>query len=152
MSTPTPLFDRRPSPRRQRQQSGLGVDEKREQTQVAIFIGLFSAIALVMCAMAVIVSGDSLDGKLWLIWLIFVGGLSKLLLANGVFWGMLHHDAQTKLEQATRTRSHATRSLSPATGKLPPPPRIPPSRPIRRHGPLTVAANNRERTRDPRPQ
>jgi hypothetical protein len=149
MSTATPLFDRRSPSRRLRHQTNPARDEKNERTQVAIFIGLFSAIAIVMCAAAVVVSGDSLDGKLWLVWLIFLGGLSKLLIANGVFWGMMRQDEQTKVDEAARTR-RATRSLPRTTGMLSTPPRPAPPRIVRGRGTLTLAASNPDVARDSR--
>jgi|GEM_PF-5155403 len=119
-------------------------DERKDRRKIAIFVGAFLTVALILCTVAVLSAPNSFDERIWLLWLIFLGGLSKVLIANGLFFGMLHQDRQSQSELALQSaRRRATRSLPRLTRQLPYLAEVPHPRPVVRRHPLLRLAVNR---------
>ncbi|HLH77409.1 MAG TPA: hypothetical protein VKV28_11435 [Candidatus Binataceae bacterium] len=127
-------------------------DEQKDRQRIAIFIAAFLTVALILCTVTVLSSPNSLDERIWLVWLIFLGGLSKVLIANGLFLGLLHHDRQSQSElQLQLARRRATRSLPRLTRQLPYLAEVPHPRPtVRRYPLLRLAINRPPRPEHPR--
>ena len=127
-------------------------DEQKERRRIAIFVAAFLTVALILCTVVVLAAPNSLDERIWLVWFIFLGGLSKVLLANGLFLGLLHHDRQSESElQLQLARRRATRSLPRLTRQLPFLAEIPHPRPTVRRRPFLRLAVNRPRRPDQTP-
>lgn len=99
-------------------------ERKKFRSDAIFFVALFSGVALVVYTLMVLTLPASSGEKLWLAWLIFIVAFSKLLLANGLFFGLLAHDESVEAERAARQKRASTRGLAHLTGLLPPLPEI----------------------------
>lgn len=142
MSKVIRLERRDPQRRRELQEAA---ERKKIRSDAIFFAVLFSGVALLMYSLMVLMLPTSSSEKLWLAWLIFAIAVSKLLVANGLFFGILAHDAHAQTQRKPRG---PTRALPRLTAMLPALPELRPRPKVR----VIRGANPRPRINRPRPE